>query len=34
VDFLAQQKGPDAVSDTARVSLQYNADNILGAFKG
>ncbi|PNI08291.1 hypothetical protein CXX84_12980 [Arthrobacter sp. AFG7.2] len=34
VDFLARQKGPDAVSDTARVSLQYNADNILRAFKG
>ncbi|MBD1592804.1 rhamnogalacturonan lyase [Arthrobacter sp. S1_S22] len=34
VDFLSQQKGPDAVSDTARVSLQYNADNILRAFKG
>ena len=34
VDFLSQQKGPDTVSDTARVSLQYNADNILRAFKG
>ena len=34
VDFLAQQKAPDAVSDTARVSLEYNADNILRAFKG
>ncbi|MFM9274342.1 rhamnogalacturonan lyase [Pseudarthrobacter sp. NKDBFgelt] len=34
VDFLSQQKGPDAVSDTARVSLQYNADNILRALKG
>jgi hypothetical protein len=33
VDFLARQKGPDAVSDNARVSLEYNADNILRAFK-
>lgn len=34
VDFLAQQKSPDAVSATARVSLEYNADNILRAFRG
>jgi hypothetical protein len=34
VDFLARQKGPDAVSDNARVSLEYNTDNILRAFKG
>jgi hypothetical protein len=34
VDFLAQQKTPDAVSDNARMSLEYNADNILRAFKG
>lgn len=34
VDFLAQQKSPDAVSATARVSLEYSADNILRAFRG
>jgi hypothetical protein len=34
VDFLGQQKGPDKVSDTARVSLTYNAENILRAFEG
>jgi hypothetical protein len=34
VDFLGQQKGPDKVSDTARVSLTYNAENILRAFQG
>ena len=32
VDFLAQQKGPDKVSDTARTVLDYNAGNILRAF--
>ncbi|MDT0171152.1 rhamnogalacturonan lyase [Pseudarthrobacter sp. BRE9] len=32
VDFLAQQKGPDTVSSTARVALDYNAGNILRAF--
>ncbi|MGN6441537.1 MAG: rhamnogalacturonan lyase [Arthrobacter sp.] len=32
VDFLAQQKKPDAVSSTARVALEYNAGNILRAF--
>jgi hypothetical protein len=32
VGFLGQQKGPDKVSDTARVSLTYNAENILRAF--
>lgn len=32
VDFLAQQKKPDTVSNTARVSLDYNAGNILRAF--
>ncbi|MDP9985919.1 hypothetical protein J2S98_001067 [Arthrobacter oryzae] len=32
VDFLAQQKNPDTVSNTARVSLEYNAGNILRAF--
>ena len=32
VDFLAQQKKPDTVSSTARVSLEYNAGNILRAF--
>ncbi|WP_457947824.1 rhamnogalacturonan lyase [Pseudarthrobacter sp. alpha12b] len=32
VDFLAQQKNPDTVSSTARVSLEYNAGNILRAF--
>jgi hypothetical protein len=32
VDFLAQQKGPDKVSDTARTVLNYNAGNILRAF--
>jgi len=32
VDFLAQQKKPDTVSGTARVSLEYNAGNILRAF--
>ncbi|MDQ0729785.1 rhamnogalacturonan lyase [Arthrobacter sp. B1I2] len=32
VDFLAQQKNPDTVSSTARVSLDYNAGNILRAF--
>ncbi|MGN7202537.1 rhamnogalacturonan lyase [Arthrobacter sp. SAFR-044] len=31
-DFLAQQKNPDTVSSTARVSLEYNAGNILRAF--
>ncbi|WP_458780769.1 rhamnogalacturonan lyase [Arthrobacter sp. D3-16] len=31
-DFLGQQKGPDKVSDTARVALTYNAENILRAF--
>ncbi|TQJ34988.1 rhamnogalacturonan lyase [Arthrobacter sp. SLBN-122] len=31
-DFLAQQKGPDTVSSTARVALDYNAGNILRAF--
>ncbi|WP_455836448.1 rhamnogalacturonan lyase [Pseudarthrobacter siccitolerans] len=34
VDFLGQQKGPDKVSDTARVSLTYNVENILRAFEG
>jgi hypothetical protein len=34
VDFLAQQKGPDQVSDTARVVLNHNAENILRAFGG
>lgn len=34
VDFLAQQKGPDTVSDTARVVLNHNAENILRAFGG
>ncbi|MDQ0675485.1 hypothetical protein QFZ36_003046 [Pseudarthrobacter siccitolerans] len=34
VDLLGQQKGPDKVSDTARVSLTYNAENILRAFEG
>jgi hypothetical protein len=34
VDFLGQQKDPDKVSDTARVSLTYNAENILRAFEG
>ncbi|TLM88008.1 rhamnogalacturonan lyase [Pseudarthrobacter sp. NamE5] len=34
VDFLGQQKGPDAVSVTARVALEYNAGNILRAFEG
>jgi hypothetical protein len=34
VDFLAQQKGPDKVSDTARTVLNYNAGNILRAFGG
>jgi hypothetical protein len=34
VDFLAQQKGPDKVSDTARVVLNHNAENILRAFGG
>jgi hypothetical protein len=34
VDFLNQQKGPDKVSDTARVALAYNAENILRAFGG
>ncbi|MFF1252097.1 rhamnogalacturonan lyase [Pseudarthrobacter sp. NPDC058329] len=34
VDFLGQQKGPDKVSDTARVALTYNAENILRAFGG
>ncbi|KQQ92124.1 hypothetical protein ASF72_02685 [Arthrobacter sp. Leaf141] len=33
VKFLAQQKGPDQVSPAARVALQYNADNILRAFR-
>jgi len=33
-DFLGQQKGPDKVSDTARVALTYNAENILRAFGG
>ena len=32
VDFLAQLKKPDTVSGTARVSLEYNAGNILRAF--
>lgn len=32
VDFLAQQKGPDKVSDTARTVLDYNAGNILRTF--
>ncbi|MEV7573637.1 rhamnogalacturonan lyase [Pseudarthrobacter sp. NPDC089323] len=32
VDFLAQQNGPDTVSDTARTVLDYNAGNILRAF--
>lgn len=32
VDFLARQKNPDTVSNTARVSLEYNAGNILRAF--
>lgn len=32
VDFLGQQKGPDAVSDTAHVALEHNAGNILRAF--
>ncbi|TLM82913.1 rhamnogalacturonan lyase [Pseudarthrobacter sp. NamE2] len=34
VDFLSQRKRPDQVSDTARVVLNHNADNILRAFKG
>ncbi|MET1089045.1 MAG: hypothetical protein ABWY04_18325 [Arthrobacter sp.] len=34
VDFLGQQKGRDKVSDTARTSLPYNAENILRAFGG
>jgi hypothetical protein len=34
VKFLGQQKGPDEVSDTARVALEYNAGNILRAFEG
>ncbi|HEX7202453.1 MAG TPA: rhamnogalacturonan lyase, partial [Arthrobacter sp.] len=34
VDFLAQQKGQDTVSDTARVVLNHNAENILRAFGG
>ena len=33
-DFLAQQKNPDRVSDTARVVLNHNAENILRAFAG
>jgi hypothetical protein len=34
VDSLGQQKGPYKVSETARVSLKYNAENILRAFEG
>lgn len=33
-DFLAQQKNPDRVSDTARAVLNHNAENILRAFEG
>ncbi|BCW17754.1 hypothetical protein NtRootA9_04620 [Arthrobacter sp. NtRootA9] len=34
VKFLAQQKNPDKVSDTARAVLSHNATNVLRAFEG
>lgn len=34
VKFLGQQKGPDKVSNTARVALTYNAENILRSLEG
>ncbi|WP_045732104.1 rhamnogalacturonan lyase [Pseudarthrobacter chlorophenolicus] len=33
VKFLAQQKNPDKVSDTARAVLTHNAGNVLRAFE-